>query len=91
MPLGFEAAIHLGNAHNLVAALHHQPGRIRSHVAKSLNHHPAAVNRHVQVAQALVANHQHAAPGGLNASARPADVQRLARHHAGHRMPMCIE
>ena len=41
----------------------------------------------IQIAQALVAHHLHAAARGLNAALRAAHVDRLARHHGGHRLP----
>ena len=82
-----QPAVLLGDADDLVAVLHHQAGGVRAHVAEALDDHPAAVDGHLQVAQALVADHHHAAAGGFNPPARAADVERLARHHAGHRLP----
>ena len=64
----------------------HQPRGVRAHVAETLDDHATALDGHVEVAQALVADHHHAAAGGLNAPARAADVDRLAGDHAGHRL-----
>ncbi len=75
MPFGFEeTAVLFGDAHDLVAVLHHQAGGVRAHVAEALNDDATAVDGHVQVAQAFVADNHHAAAGGFNAAARAADV-----------------
>ena len=64
--------------------LHHQPRCIRAHVAKALDNHAASVDGHIQVAEALIADNHHAAACRFHASARSADVQRLARNNARH-------
>ena len=64
-----QAALVLGDADHLVSLVRHQPRRIRAHIPKALNHHPATLPRHLQVAQALVADHHHAPPGRLLAPA----------------------
>ena len=57
-----EAAVFLGDADDLVAVLHHQAGGIGADVAEALNDDAAAVDGHVEIAQALVADH-HARRG----------------------------
>ena len=78
-----EAAFFFGDADDLVAVLHHQAGGVRADIAEALNDDAAAIDGHVEVAQALVADHHHAAPGSLNTAARAADVERLAGDDAG--------
>jgi hypothetical protein len=72
-----EAAVILGDADNLIAVLRQQARSIRANVAKALDDHAAAVDGHVEIAQALVAHHHHAAAGGFLASARTANANGL--------------
>ena len=48
---------------------------------------PASFALHIQITQSLVAHHADAAACRFAAAPRSAYVQRLSRHHAGHRLP----
>src|SRR6202044_1162333 len=79
-----EPAITLRYAGDLVTAFLHEARGVRTHVAKALNDDAATVNRHVEVAQALIAGHLDPAARSLNAALRATDVQRLAGDNAGN-------
>src|SRR5581483_5457698 len=82
-----QPAVHLGDADNLVTVLVHEPRGIPAHVAKALNNHARLLAIHVQPLQRLVAYDHHPAAGGLAPPARSPNVDGLAGHHRGDRLP----
>ncbi len=57
---------------------------IGADVAESLHDDSSAFTIDAQLAAGLVAHHHHTAAGGFAASARSADIDRLAGHDGGH-------
>jgi len=66
-------------------------GGIGTYVAESLNHDTTALDEHVEIAQALAADNQHAAAGRFNASVRAANVRGLPVTTLVTVWPMCME
>ena len=73
--------------HDAGARLLEQLRRGRAHVAEALHGHPRAFQRQGDAARRIAPADEHAAPRGLHAPERAAQLQRLARHHARGRGP----
>ena len=84
-PLGFQiAALHVADPGDEAAVVPQQARGHRADVAEALDDDAAALQLLPEAARRLVEDVHDAASGGLPASGRAADDDRLARHDTGH-------